>query len=530
MAAANDVVKDAKRLLELEAPEETPYVHLYEARDSLLEALRNDPQSIPLHSMLGQVYLAAEEPHEAQPVMEKGLMLVPGSAELIEFCNKVDDDATLESLTSTLPEFDTPESFDAHRADIMDILNQLGILWFNRTSHGRAYCYFKTAESMFLYSSEPGMRPTYTHTLFYLAQLYGHLNAPEKSAMYCQLTLRHQLDDQKNLPPDWVQNCLHLSEYFLKQNQLPKASQCIHACTTVGAQPKEEAQIAANLAKLYIQTLYLAQHNIDLIPDTDVLFPNIESRDTFISPSDIDSFDAARELFKKAMAALNTAKTYFVLDGYVTDHIRLLQSQSRCYAKLIPFEPDRKRQMAMHQKRIDVYEPILTGEFNLNAYGYLLQEIYYEVGEIYSALHDLKVVHWTRPYMETNAFAVDSIRYFERFLQLYYYQQGKSDAVQDLPSILYLPTHLDAKSPEDLKPFYNGVFFLTRVYGKVQFADDSKTVFYWTKCLELHENLLKSVPALQLDDFFTDELAISQEMVLLLPEKINHLHYKRRRL
>ncbi|CAK4179007.1 unnamed protein product [Aphanomyces euteiches] len=450
-------IDEAKRLIELESPEETPYVHLYEARDLLLEALKTDSQSIPLHSMLGQVYLAVEEPHQAQPVMESGLNIVPGSSELIAFINNVQDNASLESLTSELPPFDTPESFDDQRADIMD--------------------------------------------------------------------------DQKNLPADWVQNCLHLSDYFLKQNQLPKASQCIHACTKVGPQPKEEAQIAANLAKLYIQTLYLAQHKIDLLPDTDVLFPNIEStHDAFISPSEIHSFEAARELFKKAMAALQTAKSYFVLDGYVTDHIRLLQSQSRCYAKLIPFELDRKRQMAMHQKRIQVYESILQSDFNLNAYGHLLQEIYYEVGEIYNALHDLKVVHLTKSYMETNSFAVESIQYFEKFLRVYYYQQGGVDALPDLPAQLTLPTHLDRKNREELKPFLNGIFFLTRVYGKVQFVDETKTVAYWTKCLDLHETLLKMIPPLELDDFFTEELAISQEMVYLLPEKINHLHYKRRRL
>ncbi|ETV91353.1 hypothetical protein, variant [Aphanomyces invadans] len=412
-----------------------------------------------------------------------------------------------------------------------DILNQLGILWFNRTSYGRAFCYFKTAESMFLFSSEPGMRPTYIHTLFYLAQLYGHLNAPDKSATYCHMTLRHQLDDpNNNVPRDWVQNCLRLSEYFLQQNQLPKASQCLHACTCVGAPPDEQAQIAASLAKLYIQTLHLAQHKIDLLPDTDILFPTLRDA-TFIAPSAIDSFDAARDVFKKAMAALTTAKNFFGLDGFVTDHIRLLQCQSRCYAKLIPFEPDRKRQMAMHQKRIDVYDPILHGDFNLNAYGYLVQEIYFEVGEIYSVLHDLKVVvHWTKPYMETNQYAVDSIRFFEKFLQLYYYQQGKSDSLETLPARLYVPTHLDTHSVDDMKPFFNGVFFLTRVYGKVQFLDDAKTVLFWTKCLEMHECLLQWIPSLGLPNFFVDEIAISQEMSRLLPEKINHLHHKRRRL
>ncbi|RHY31857.1 hypothetical protein DYB32_003098 [Aphanomyces invadans] len=469
--------------MEMEAPEETPYMHLYKARDLLLEALNNDPASIPLHSTLGQVYLAVDEPHTAQPCLERGLQLVPGCENLISWCNGLQDEqVTLDTLITDVPEFDTPESFDAHRADIMGI------------------------------ACEPGMRPTYIHTLFYLAQLYGHLNAPDKSATYCLMTLRHQLDDpNNNVPRDW-------------------ASQCLHACTCVGAPPDEQAQIAASLAKLYIQTLHLAQHKIDLLPDTDILFPTLRDA-TFIAPSAIDSFDAARDVFKKAMAALTTAKNFFGLDGFVTDHIRLLQCQSRCYAKLIPFEPDRKRQMAMHQKRIDVYDPILHGDFNLNAYGYLVQEIYFEVGEIYSVLHDLKVVvHWTKPYMETNQYAVDSIRFFEKFLQLYYYQQGKSDSLETLPARLYVPTHLDTHSVDDMKPFFNGVFFLTRVYGKVQFLDDAKTVLFWTKCLEMHECLLQWIPSLGLPNFFVDEIAISQEMSRLLPEKINHLHYKRRRL
>ena len=55
-------------------------------------------------------------------------------------------------------------------------------------------------------------------------------------------------------------------------------------------------------------------------------------------PSSVQSFDTARTLFKTALAAFQAALDFFLLDGYVTPHIELLQLCSSLYRTLIDFE------------------------------------------------------------------------------------------------------------------------------------------------------------------------------------------------
>lgn len=103
----------------------------------------------------------------------------------------------------------------------------------------------------------------------------------------------------------------------------------------------------------------------------------------------------ARDIFIRGNQACEAALTRCPLDGYVTDHVHLRQvsisrargnsthdsmtryhndrnlgvgcavdvnyrqEQSKLYRCLIAFEPDIKRQLAMHQRRIDGLEPLL---------------------------------------------------------------------------------------------------------------------------------------------------------------------------
>ena len=46
--------------------------------------------------------------------------------------------------------------------------------------------------------------------------------------------------------------------------------------------------------------------------------------------------------------------------GFVTDHINLLQSQSKLYHYLAMFEKDNKRKLAMEQRRIDLLKDLLN--------------------------------------------------------------------------------------------------------------------------------------------------------------------------
>lgn len=49
------------------------------------------------------------------------------------------------------------------------------------------------------------------------------------------------------------------------------------------------------------------------------------------------------------------------MDGYVTDHIEILQDHSALFRALAFFEEDLERRCKMHKRRVDMLEPICTG-------------------------------------------------------------------------------------------------------------------------------------------------------------------------
>lgn len=56
------------------------------------------------------------------------------------------------------------------------------------------------------------------------------------------------------------------------------------------------------------------------------------------------------------------AKDYFQMDGYVTDHIEILQDHSALFKALAFFEEDVERRCKMHKRRVDMLEPICNGK------------------------------------------------------------------------------------------------------------------------------------------------------------------------
>lgn len=49
------------------------------------------------------------------------------------------------------------------------------------------------------------------------------------------------------------------------------------------------------------------------------------------------------------------------MDGYVTDHIEILQDHSALFRSLAFFEEDLEKRCKMHKRRIDMLEPICNG-------------------------------------------------------------------------------------------------------------------------------------------------------------------------
>ncbi|CAM9265333.1 unnamed protein product [Choristocarpus tenellus] len=103
------------------------------------------------------------------------------------------------------------------------------------------------------------------------------------------------------------------------------------------------------------------------------------------------SFDDARELFKKIKIHTDVALKYYVMDGFVSDHVSLVTGMSRAYQYLASFEDDIKRKQAMQVRRAQALEPLLKA-LGVKAYTHLHKELSFELGKIYEDLADLKTL------------------------------------------------------------------------------------------------------------------------------------------
>jgi len=108
-----------------------------------------------------------------------------------------------------------------------------------------------------------------------------------------------------------------------------------------------------------------------------------------LSPS-LD-IEAAKELFKLSNAMFKSALEYFVIDGYVTEHIEMKRDISSLYRLLSYFEMDENRILAMAQRRLELIEGY-TADLNKQAYSQLWQRLMNEIASIYLDIYEVKIL------------------------------------------------------------------------------------------------------------------------------------------
>ena len=83
-------------------------------------------------------------------------------------------------------------------------------------------------------------------------------------------------------------------------------------------------------------------------------FDDARVRAHLLGPESLRSSPVLRLLqvvFKRANPLYERAKRYYVLDGYVSNHIAILKDQSELYRQLAIFERDGERKVKMHRRR-----------------------------------------------------------------------------------------------------------------------------------------------------------------------------------
>ena len=74
------------------------------------------------------------------------------------------------------------------------------------------------------------LETTHTMTLFFLAQVFGHMKKRDLAAVYCHLTLNRQLKQRKDFQRiDWVTNAIGLSFYYSGRKLFQQAHHCLLA-------------------------------------------------------------------------------------------------------------------------------------------------------------------------------------------------------------------------------------------------------------------------------------------------------------
>jgi hypothetical protein len=234
----DEVVKEADALCEVLDPESKPFESKYKARDLLDKILRRleatkavmmlesnksivsrlARQIAAVQVKVGAISWDCEEPHNAQKELEMACeFYFPGLVSKLAEIEEAEEAPKTATVAPVLP--DLPNISPDLLGDALKCLNLLGILWAGRGQSGRSLGYLHGASQCYGHytstcpaTANPDIENTCTHTLFYLAQAYGHLRETEKSSEYCKQTLQRQLSaglgDIKTAI-DWVRYSKH---------------------------------------------------------------------------------------------------------------------------------------------------------------------------------------------------------------------------------------------------------------------------------------------------------------------------------
>jgi hypothetical protein len=281
----------------------------------------------------------------------------------------------------------------------------------------------------------------------------------------------------------------------------------------------------------------------------------------FIRGGEVLSFERARTVFLRGAARIEAAKKHYLLDGFVTDHVDLLQSHSRLYHYLALFEPDHKRKLAMEGRRVDMLQPLL-GLLNKAAYEALHKQLSYELGEAYTAQLEIKMTmvrqgqHQQQQQLDErrmkksdmskcNSYATGALAMFTNYLSFFAPSSdinarggSKPFASMALPELLSLDFSAPDESlvtQDELRHFFNAHFSCCRLLSKMLSPPEAapqQRVQSLVTSLRRYDWLRKTVPALcekkgvTVDSVFRNEFDICEEMCSLLPAKIDRVFYQ----
>lgn len=406
----------------------------------------------------------------------------------------------------------------------------------------------------------------FTMTLYYLAQVCTRLQRSSDAAFYCQQTLSRQYARGEYDPVEWSKNAIVLSYFYMGELMFKQAHYCLSAAqcimnkfpdrfhpvieNTVDKDDPDtpEEVIVADLARswgtFYLNMLLTSRNNYlsklqalqtrsglaemkeekkesiyeNISTDTTMsLFEDLELPEETPECNLAMLFSEARDLFKQGFNWFNIAKMFYILDGYVSDHIRILQNVSQLYKYLSDFETDLARICKMHKRRINMLEPLID-DISPKAYLEFYQQCADEVAKSYAEMMELKyAINKHRPahmakerakaQQKINELALKAVQNYQIWLN--------SFSKDGLP-----PKTLEK---DYQRHFLLAMFTVARLFGKIFHTNPQTYIVVLKKSLAQYESVVETVDRFEAMDVFKDEYAICKEMIHLLPLKMSKI-------
>uniref|UniRef100_A0A2L2Y9L6 KIF-binding protein n=1 Tax=Parasteatoda tepidariorum TaxID=114398 RepID=A0A2L2Y9L6_PARTP len=443
----------------------------------------------------------------------------------------------------------------------LKILNQLGIIWSERGDVGKALEYLTKAETIYnSYKSTRDVSPynsedmfvlenaternwstfekTFTHTLYYMAQVYEAVDDNDKSASCCRETLKRQRESGDYDVNDWALNCATLSQYYTK-NEMYVVARHLLCCATDAMAKKEKelnekkmdeekdvwnevrqtkAAISCFWVKYCIGLLLDSRNGINLAKNMmEKLFPDkfqltdekeISDQEAEI-PINVTTFTEAKNVFLFAVNHISVAKLHYTLNQYANYHVQIVQDHNTLFKCLAHFEKDLGRLCKMFKRRIDLLEDVLR-KLNPQYYLSVCRQLQFELGEIYFEMMDFKCRMAKNPNAHAvnkiNSLILQGITHFNGFLKSFQDKDGKDP---------------DVFSDDNARPVLMAQLYIGRLHSKLIETDINRKLHNLSKSKDCYKYIVDYVERNpEHERFIETELPIAKEMLELVPESM----------
>lgn len=228
------------------------------------------------------------------------------------------------------------------------------------------------------------------------------------------------------------------------------------------------------------------------------------------------TYQDAKEVFLSCQSWLNKAKEYYKLETLASDYIELIQDSSQSYSYLAFFEEDDERRAKMHKRRIDMLEDLIK-EINPTYYLQYCRQLWYELGEVYSDILNIKLEKLNKskekptPHAlkKINALCEKSIENYDHFLNSVKDKNGK------------MPAKLDY---DVIRPVVSAYAFIGRNSMKRIAVDKTVQLAHVKKSQESYQAVVDICMAdPDAAVMMNEEFSLCDEMVKILPIKIKRL-------